>query len=178
MASEESVENLKGHVKELESALDTASKENDTLTEGNRELNTENRTLRAEGLFRARDLPSSQAALFVASNPEVDITDEAVDEFVETYKLAPVSEEGGSEEKSTAGKSETSKEGEGLESMSGAGTRPGEGGKSSTPGSITKDEYKALHKENPAAARQALQQGRVELRPDNYWVQQGVVATP
>lgn len=158
-------------------AEETIPQMRDRIEEQNKELSSlrrENRTLKASELFRDKGYSPSHAELFTSSH-EGDITAEAVEEFVQKFDLAPQSapetppSDTQSEEEAPA-----PDPGEGLSDFSGGGSRGGSGG-AATPGTktMTKEAWKDLQKSDPAAAKLALLQGRVELNPNNPYVKSG-----
>lgn len=161
-------------------AEETVPQMRERIEEQNRELSKlrkENRTLSAKELFREKGYSPSHAELFTSSY-EGDLTVEAVEDFVTKFDLAPAVPD----EPKSAPEEEPQKEeeapapdpGEGLSQFSGGGSRGGSGG-AATPGSktLTKDQWKELQKSDPAAAKLALLQGRVELNPNNPFVRTG-----
>lgn len=164
MPSDEALDNLRTQVDNLEAQLSAAKTELGFLK-------TENRGLRAERLFEYAKLSAKQVPLFVRElGEDEDIDADAVTAFAEKYDLKPSAETSSTED---AGKDKGSED---LSDMSGAGVRPGAGGAGSASGSMSRDEYKDLHKKSPAAAADALARGRVRLRDDNFYVQRGAVS--
>jgi hypothetical protein len=167
--SEETIPQMRERIQELE-------KQVNGLKGANSELSTTNQTLKAREVFRDQGYDPNQAALFVSQNPEGDVTPESVNEFASKFNLQPLPKEAetpkaeSSEEPSTTSVEDTSAASSqaGLAAMSGGGSGPGTGGQQ-TPGTsfLTREQYNQLAQENPAAARQAVSEGRVQLRRDN-----------
>ena len=165
--------------KETIVAEETIPQMRERIEEQNKELSQlrrENRTLTAKELFREKGYSPTHAELFTAS-VEGDITPEAVDEFVTKFDLTPAepkTEEAPEEGTQTEEEAPAPDPGEGLAEFSGGGSRSGSGG-AATPGSktVTKEQWRELQKTDPAAARMLLEQGRVELNPDNFYVKSG-----
>lgn len=150
---------------ELRDAFDAVSKENKKLQSQQAELLKENRALKAQLATRDAGVKPEVADLYIAANPDADISVDSIKEFVEKYGIAggepvPVGEE--SAEQPSAPSTE------GLDQFARAGSRTSPGG-SAPDGKkvLTRDEFLMLQKDNPMAARQALAEGRVQLRNDN-----------
>lgn len=180
MASDEAIQNMKEQIERLEKAIEDAQATNAELANANTQLSTENKTLQAKGLFRDLKYSTKQAELFVQTlGEDGEITEEAVREFAEAYDLSPLGSESGSEGEEGAGEGEPKTDDSNLSSMARAGSRSGAGSPSGVgKGSMTRDEWMQLQKENPAAADQALKGGRVQLREDNFYRQRGLVRSP
>lgn len=156
---------------ELREAYETGQKELKKLQKQVDTLSHENRKFQAMEAFREAELSPNLADLFVATNPEAEITADAATAFAATYGLTATGEpqveseegtpEGGAGGGSTDGR-------EGLEQLARAGS--GQGGGGQPPASekvLTRDEFLKLQSENAPAAAQALAEGRVKLRGDN-----------
>lgn len=169
MAEQESVPQMRERIEAQNTELSGLRKENQELTQNVR-------TLTAKEMFRNKGLTPTHAELFTSANPEGDITEESVDEFVTKFDLqpTPVSETSESEEAPAEETEAAPDPGEGLDAFSGGGSRSGSGG-AATPGSktMTKAEWRDLQASDPAAAKEALLQGRVELNPNNFYVKSG-----
>lgn len=137
------------------------------------ELKAQLRTSNARELFREQGLSPKHAELFAATNPEGELTPEAVQEFATSYGLATPADEP-SEAAEAPQEGTTEDPGEGLSAFSGAGSQ-GQAGEAATPRKtkLTRDEWKALQKSDPAAAKNALLNGQVELNPNNFYVRSG-----
>lgn len=180
MATDEAIQNLKDQVERLEKALEAEQSKVQELTTSTETLGTVNKTLEAKGLFVDLGLSPKQAALFVRGlEPGAEVTKEAVLAFAQEYDLSAESSDSGSEGEEGAGQSAPPVGNAPLSTMAQAGSRPGQASQGGAgTGSLTRDEWQALHKENPAAAGEALRQGRVQLREDNFYRQTGLVKSP
>lgn len=159
---------------ELRDALENAQKELKKLTKANSDLTAENRKLMAKEVFREADLSPNAADLFVAANPEADITVDAVVEFAKNYGIGNVeaADDGDDEGDGASGDGEGEGSGsdgtEGLSGFARAGSGQGGSGQPPTTGkTMTRDEFLTAQRDNPALAQKALAEGRVRLRPDN-----------
>ena len=164
-----------GTPKDLREAFESLQKEHEKLQKKNESLASENRTLKASNAFRDAELSPDLADLYVAANP--DASDISVDEalsFAQKYGIQggavpAASDDGqddGAEQEPQVTKQEPDRSG--LENIARAGS--GAGGTGQPPASdktLTRDEFLTLQRDNPAAARQALAEGRVKLRADN-----------
>lgn len=125
------------------------------------ELLKENRGLKARDAFS--EINPDLAELFVAVNPEAEITVDAAKEFAAKYNFgaaAPAEEE----EEETPSPTDNSK----LNLINRAGSGAGQGG-TAGPGEqvLSVPEYVTLLKKDKAAAEEALAKGLVRVRDDN-----------
>jgi len=159
---------MRDHIKELETSLKKAQ---DSM----KGLSSENRLLKAREAFREAGYQPQHAELFVGANPEGELSEEAVIEFVQRHQLAPAggtSDSGeGTGDSSDEGRADSSDSGSdsGLANMGGGGTRAGDGGAAGarTDNTMTIQDWRKLHATDPAAARKAVNDGRVRIREDN-----------
>jgi hypothetical protein len=165
---------------DLRAAYERAVEEAKALRSENQNLGKENRTLKAENLFREAGLRPAQASLFVNANPEGDITLEGVQAFATQFGLAPdhdgkVGETGEPTPASAAQgqleqESATAPGSAQLGLIGRASARPGTGGQPpAEQGSMTSAEWAELQKRNPSAAGTALKEGRVRLHEGNFY---------
>tara|TARA_Y100001970_G_C14083932_1_gene776239 strand:- start:433 stop:927 length:495 start_codon:yes stop_codon:yes gene_type:complete len=148
LSNEESIPNLR-------EALDKAKADNNTLQEQFNQVSGELKGMKAKEAFRAGGYQDSHAELFLKANPDADITNETVSEFVTSYNLSPQS----APVEQSAGLSDM---GQVADNTSPSVVGTPEGGK------ISKADYKKLQASDPTAAHEALIQGKVEMRGDNY----------
>lgn len=160
-------------VPQLRETLETTQKELKKLQKQNDDLLKTNRTLQAKEAFRDAGLNPKLSDLYTAMNPEGDITEEAVTEFASTWGIAGATmqegagEEGG-EPEAAGSQTEQVPNTEGLEQMSRAGSRAGDGGQPPVDTKyVTTDEFVQMQRTNPTEAKKALAEGRVKLREDN-----------
>lgn len=155
-------------IPQMRERIDALQKEKGKLQEDLVSTRLEVKTLQARDLFRESGYRREHADLFVKTNPEVEeITEDAVAAFVKDYGLSPVQQE-----ESTTKQDE---EGGGtpddvdLATLARGGSRAGAGGQQQATDdqTMTREEWRSLHKSDPVAARQAYAQGRVALREDN-----------
>lgn len=159
--SEESIDQLR-------SAFEASQKENKTLLKRVDELAKENRTMKATQAVTDAGFRADVADLFIAANPEVDITVEAVKDFAERYNISGAAEVQDAETSSTPPPS-------GLANIARAGSRAGGSGQAPADTKyLTRDEFLKLQGSNPMEAHKALAEGRVRLREDNPYASGGV----
>lgn len=134
------------------------------------DLLTKNRKLEAQNAFRDAELSPSLADLFVAVQPEAEITVEAAKTFAETYGVQGLAPEGsgeGSGEGGTTPPAQPATDTK-LSQMGKAGSRGGDGGRqSAATKTYTTQEWVDLQRNDPAAAEQVRQEGRIALNPEN-----------
>lgn len=128
------------------------------------------RLYEARDAFRGKGLKAEYAELFI-SNHSGDVTEEAVNGFVEKFGFKPETAptppaEEGSTVKNVTGSTA-------LSNMSGAGSRPGDGGQQ-TPGeeAMTRQDWNELNKKDRVAARAVLARGGVQIRKDNIYARE------
>ena len=134
LSNEESIPNLR-------EALDKAKADNSTLQDQFNVVSGELKGMKAKEAFKA--------------NPDAEITNETVSEFVTSYNLSPQS----APVEQSAGLNDM---GQVADNASPSVVGTPEGGK------MTKADYKKLQVSDPTAAHEALIQGKVEMRDDNY----------
>lgn len=150
---------------QLRDAYEATKKENAKLQKAAEEALAEVRTLKAVNAVKDAGLSAELADLYIVANPEADITVESVKEFAEKYGIpaseaTPVVDEAATEQPRP--------EQAGLSNFARAGSGAGNGGAAPIGTKhLTRDEFLVLQRDNPAAARQALAEGRVQLREDN-----------
>ena len=163
-------------IPQMREALDNANKSIKDLTADNEKLTTDNRGFAARDAFRNEGYAANHGDLYAASNPDGDITVEAVNEFAGQFNLAKVeagetkvvedgvTDEGGD---GTEGKAPGSKA---LADMQRGSSSSGDGAGGASPEKMTIAEWQALHQTDPAAAKEAQRQGRVAVSNDNPWM--------
>lgn len=160
--SEETIPEMRERIKVLE-------KEAKEAKEASAASEAKARLFEAKDAFRTAGYKPEQAALYVAANPDGEITTEAVATFADSYGLAPVEQSKG-EPAPESGDKSNPPSGSELTPMGRAGSRPGDGG--AAPASteqMTHPEWMELNRKDPAAAREALVKGRVEISQDNFY---------
>ena len=110
------------------------------------------------------------ADLYVAAEPEGELTAEAIKVWTGTFGLEPEEAPAG---EGKAGDSKVT-EAPGSTALAdlgrGGSSAEGGAGSSTTDKMITVQEWQQLTKTDPGAAREAVANGNVKLRPDNAWV--------
>lgn len=140
-----------------------------------RELRQSNRQLMARETFRDAGLKPEYGDLFAAqADDKTEINTDTAKAFAEQYGLSPAVVEEAAQEVEQQEETGASDDAV-LAGMSSGGTTAGEGGAATTGPSMTRQDWIELQKSDPAAAQQALMQGRVQLREDNFYVQRGLV---
>ena len=149
LSNEESIANVR-------EALDKATADKTALQEQLTEVSGELKGMKAKEAFRAGGFQDSHADLFIKTNPEAEISSESINEFVNKYSLSPAEVP-----------QQTS---EALTDMGNVAQTSAQSGVVGTAeaGKMTKGEYKKLQASDPTAAHEALIQGRVQMREDNY----------
>lgn len=161
MAESETIPQMREQIDKLNGDL---KKQQDAAAE----LSKENRLLKARDVFREQGYDPVHGELFATSNSG-EITAEAVDEFAGKYGLVPTTKEA-SEEGTQSDETGADDSDDGMSSFSRAGSGAGTGGAAGPQGDVlTREEWVALSKSNPAAAKEAVAGGRVQLRDDNPW---------
>ena len=156
-------------IPQMRERIDALEKQVKSQNETNTKLQGENRTLKARDAFREQGYDPVHGELF-ASSSESDITPEAVNEFAGRYGLNPTSP-AASDEGPAEAEQGAEDVADGMESFSRAGSGPGTGGAAGPQSdTLTREEYMSLAQSNPAAAKEAVAAGRVQLRADNPWV--------
>ena len=148
LSNEESIPNLR-------EALDKAKSDNSALQEQFNQVSGELKGMKAKEVFRASGFQDSHAELFLKANPDAEINNDTVSEFVTSYNLSPQS----APVEQSAGLNNM---GQVADNASPSVVGTPEGGK------MTKEQYKKLQVNDPTAAHEALIQGKVEMRGDNY----------
>lgn len=157
------------NIPEMRDTIERLSKEKAALTQEVGSLSQELRVRDARDAFAAAGYAKSHGDLFVASNPEAEITAETVVAFADQFGLPTVA----SGESSTDGDSASSQQEDqsGLTSMAGGGSRSGDTGAGGAQvESLTREQWKQLHATDPSAAAAAIASGRVEISRDNPFV--------
>ena len=156
-------------IPQMRERIEAQNKELKTLRARSTELEAETRRLQARDAFRDAGYHPKHGDLYAAQHPEGDISPDGIAGFAQEYNLAPVTPPPAPApapgEAGTSAPAETA-----LASMARGGSRPGEGGQppaGQADRSMTRDAWLELMKSDPAAARKAVQDGRVQIRKDN-----------
>lgn len=140
-------------------------------------LQGEVRKFSARDAFREAGYAPQHGDLYAAqAGDELDLTADSITTFADQYGLSPVAQatQPDPEPKSVDG-------GDGgdpdpnaaLASFATGGSGAGEGGQPSATQKMSKDDWRALQKTDPVAAGRALREGRVSMREDNFWLNEG-----
>jgi hypothetical protein len=161
-------------IPQMRETIERLSKDKAGLQKENSELQTQVRVRDAREAFRTAGYEPSQGDLFVAANPDGEITVESVNEFATQFKIQPAESsgggDGGSNEEDPASQEPAGSTN--LAPASGGGSRPGDSAGSATEQTMTRAEYMELAATDPAAARAAVASGRVEISGDNPWLRE------
>lgn len=159
------------NVVEMRKTIERLSKEKSELSTQVGHLQGEVRGYQAADAFREAGYNPAQGELFAAMNPEGEITVEAVAKFAEEKGLPALES---TPESSTDTQDSTSVDADNsanLASMAGGGSRGGDGGAGgANVETLTRQQWQSLHMTDPAAAKQALASGRVEISKDNVFI--------
>ncbi len=163
-------------IPQMRETIDNLNKSNKDLTSANETLTTENRGFAARDAFRNEGYAANHGDLFAAKNPEGDITVDAVNEFAGQFNLTKVeleTDESGSDEGSDEGGDGTDGDAPGSKALAGmqrGGSSSGDGAGGASVEKMTQADWQALHATDPAAAKEAVRQGRVAISNDNPWL--------
>ena len=163
--SEETIPQMREQIDSQEVDLSKARAEIKSLTKANR-------TLTARDVAREQGYEAKSGELFANANPDTDITAEALDAFVKDYGLgaAKTDDGDGGDNPSKEGDPTTPTPGSvDLADMDRSGSRPGDSAGGATTEQMTVTEWQELHAKDPAAAREAHRQGKVQISSGNPW---------
>ncbi len=161
--------------KELREAFDRTKAE---LAQARSEL----RSFKTEVTFKEQGLTPKHAQLFLAANPDAEVTPEVVQNFAAEYGLTPATKQepappandghlpaDGSppavERTLADGPQRTSNEQ--LASLQGAAGTPSGSFASADPAKMSQEQFQQLLQTNPSEAAKAYAEGRVERHKDN-----------
>lgn len=165
--SEETIPQMRERINKLE-------KSEKELQSQNADLSKEVTTLKARDTFREQGYPASYGDLFAGQSDGSEVTVEAVQTFIEQYGLAPGDSPATGDGSTDEGDLESDQQPSGSEDLAllaRGGSRAGEGGTgSSASETLTRAEYLDLARNDPAAAKVAVSQGRVQVSRDNPYV--------
>lgn len=153
---------------ELREQVEALTKDIAKERKAKEDLLKENRSLKARDSFREATLSPDLADLFVAVNPDGDISVEAAKDFAEKYGVgaaaAPDEQNGGSGDGTEPPAPNT----QGLDLINRAGSGAGNGGQPPAGDkTMSVTEYVELLRRDKPAAQTALAEGRVRVRDDN-----------
>jgi hypothetical protein len=161
-------------IPQMRDQIDTLSKANKDLAAEAVRLEGENRGFAARDAFRNEGYAANHGDLYAAANPEGEITADGVNEFASQFNLPKLEvvattegDEGSTDEgdlSSTEGVGSTD-----LADMARGGSRPGESAGGATSDGMTRAEWQVLMQTDPAAGKEAVRQGKVQLSSGNPW---------
>lgn len=165
-------------ISQMRKTIERLSKDKAELGTEVKDLSTQVQEYKAREVFSGEGYNPANGNLFVAMNPEKEVTAEVATDFAKAQGLILL--ESNQKSDDDAGKSTTevedgSKE---LAGMAGSGSGAGDGGAGgATVESLTRAQWQDLYRSDPAAAKAAVASGRVEISKDNPWVP-NKVSTP
>lgn len=137
----------------------------DALKAEHTALQSEYTSFKATTTFKEAGLSAKHAELYLAANPDGDISTESVAAFAKEYGLQPAAPAAPPAEAPDAAPAAPP-----VPSMAGmadaAGSPQAQAG-AAAPAKMSKDEFERLLVDNPQAAAQAYAEGRVERNPRN-----------
>jgi hypothetical protein len=162
--SEESIPQMREQIESLTADLSSARASEETALGKVKDLT-------GQVIALEQGYTKAQGGLY-AKVAEGDLSAEGFDVFAQEQGLpqrqAPASAEGGKSASADEGDPATPAEGSSnLANMGRGGSRPGESAGGATTERMTRQEWQELHANDPAAAREAVRQGRVEIAKDN-----------
>jgi len=161
-------------IPQMREQIDALTKQLKEANNSGSKLAKENRVLKARDIFREQKLDPKKADLFVGQH-EGDVTEEAVVAFAQEYGFEVVAPEGAGEgsEGEPSGEesgSEAAPGSEELGKLARGGSRAGDGGAGGAAvETLTRQEWQALMKRDPAAGKEAVRRGRVQISKDNVF---------
>ncbi len=125
----------------------------------------------AREAFRTGGYDPSHGDLFAAKQPDMEITEENVATFADTWNLPAVAAPSTTTGEGEGETSEVADGSEALAGMAGSGTASGEGGPDGAAETkLTRQAWQKLMMSDPAAAKAAAVSGQVILSGDNPWL--------
>lgn len=121
------------------------------------------RSLKAEVLFDKSGLNAKHAELFLKSNPEADVTAEAVKTFADEYGLVPAA----SGDPAQPPKDDGPPADAGLAALGGAAQTDSSGAAPAAKPKVSVEEFEKLLAENPTAAAELYTKGQVPRNDAN-----------
>ncbi len=161
-------------IPQMRDQIDTLNKANKDLSADVDRLSGENRGFAARDAFRNEGYAANHGDLYAAANPEGDITADGVNEFAGQFNLpkvevvAPTEGDEGSEGEGDLSSTDSVGSTD-LADMARGGSRPGESAGGASPEGMTRAEWQVLMQTDPAAGKEAVRQGKVQLSSDNPW---------
>lgn len=150
------------------------------LTAKYQESQTQVRAFQARTALEEAGYNPKLSKMLVSHVGDGDIDEDAVASFVTEFELTPISKgasdapatEQTENDTATEEPQESESASTSLSGLSRAGSHSGDGGQQAAGiEKMSRDDWLELNKQNPVAAGQALSEGQVEMRPDNFWVQ-------
>lgn len=160
-------------IPQMQERIDNQNKEIAGQTKTIHTLNLENRRLLARDVAREKGYDASAGELFASANPEAEINEESLTEFINKF---PGLASGGT---ASAGGESTDAAGEGdeadqpavgssdLSQLARGGSRSGDSADGAAQQTMTIQEWQKLSVTDPSGAKEAIRQGRVQISRDN-----------
>lgn len=146
----QTIKSIRDHAKSLERQLKAQERELETLRNLRDQYEQEARKAKTAKVFTEVGLSEKHATLFAALNPDAEPDAESVKAFAEEYGLAMQT-------------ADTEADGDKLKDESDPGFSPITSGQPTDKRRYSSEEWWTLQRENPAAALQAVKDGRVDL---------------
>lgn len=169
MPEESTIPQMRERIDELNNAVKAKEDEINSLR-------GEVRKFSARDAFREAGYAPQHGDLYAAQAGEkLDLDPGKITEFADQFNLTPVAASTPDPEPDLVdeGAGGDADPDAGLANFASGGSGAGEGGQPSASQKMSKDDWRALQKTDPVAAGQALRQGRVDLREDNFWLNEG-----
>ena len=160
-------------IPQMQERIDAQNKEIAGQTKTIHDLNKENRRLLARDVAREKGYDASAGELFASANPETDITEESLAEFITKFpglagggaasaggESTEAADGGDEAEQPAAGSSDLSK-------LARGGSRSGDSADGAAQQTMTIQEWQELQVTDPAAGKEAIRQGRVQISRGN-----------
>lgn len=144
----QTIKSIRDHAKALERQLKAQERELETLRSLRDQYESDARRAKTAAVFTEVGLSEKHATLFAALNPDVEPDAETVKAFAEEYGLAIARTEGDDDK---------------LKAEEDPGFSPVTSGQPTDKRRYSSEEWWTLQRENPAAALQAVKDGRVDL---------------
>ena len=160
---ENAPEELRKHADQLEKDLATSQAALEVSLGENRKHN-------AETAFTDAGFDAKFADLYLGTVEDGEITSDAISTWAGTYGLEPSGEPKTEEAPKETQATESPESSTGLEAMGRGGSSPGGGKAPVTDETMTVQAWQELYDKDPDAAKQAVTDGKIQLRKANPFV--------
>lgn len=164
--------------KDLREALDRANERVAQAEEAAKTATAELRTFQAQVTFERNGLTAKHADLFLAANPEAEVTPDAITSFAEEYGLVPAGDPDGSSSDDGGSASDEPTETAGLAGLGRAAGGTSGAAPAAQP-KLSREEFDKLLETDPAAAAKAYVDGTAPRNSRNttaqHLVDQGII---